>query len=292
MHLVENNNCFYRKIIYNKEEKIMAKEAEEVKENDNLKLVGWLEQNFPADMDDQTIIYTIADEAREILSDLLRVHFSEAESVIAFYAITFDSIKQVLEELKNKKVASRGKDKDENVYADYNINVCDRFEIGFTDSKNTENEKIGSFTPHMYHLESNLRPFVREDMERKSYELGSEWFVTNVHSNPEVLHRIGTLAFSRLKKEADIVFNENCTELIIAAFCMVHDTVIKTLKEVFEERYKVDDINTYEVNCNVMNCYDAILRKDKDGNTKVSLKPSVSTKQETKNDDQATAVNE
>lgn len=276
----------------------MAKEKElriedgEKEEMENVAILNWLDANFPENMDEREINIQAADIARVEICKKFNMAIEEPETIIAFFSITFDSLKEVLEEAKNKKVTKRNSKEDDGYYIDFDINVGDRFIIGFTDSDNTDNEKIGSFTPHMYHLDSNLRQFDPDDDEVDSIILASQWFVENIKERPKFIKEVGTKTSRRLAEEIDMHFNEEIPELVIAMFCTAYDMIIGYLKIAFSERYKEDNIDTYELNVNVMNAFDCIIRKDQNGDLKVGLKPSVSTKQETKNDGQATAINE
>lgn len=257
----------------------MTEERDERKTNS--KLERWLSENFPENADDRDINLIMAGIAKKAVYESFRILFEEEESLIAFYAITFDTIKKFLEDKRNKG---------DEEYNEYAINMCGRFEIGFTDSDNTENEKIGSFTPYMYHIEDSMfKQFETED-DAMTQERCCQWNAENITQQPKAIKDISTKALKMLDDVASLKFQS--PEVIIGPFCVIHSCIIEYLKEIFVNQYKVDDMDTYELSVNVMASYDAILHMKEDGTPSVGLKPSVSTKQEIKDDDKATSGNE
>ena len=244
------------------------------KENkSNLKLQDW---EFNYFTEDKELNENIARLAAKDLLEKFKMGFEEPISVIAFYAITFESI---LEELKEKQ-----KDNTE-----YNICFVDRFDIGYTDCTDDDNEKIGSFNPYMYPLNTVIKNFV-PDEDEKTIERNMRWNAENIHDQPAVIHDISVRATKKLAKEVSLHLPES-GECIIGPFCIIHDYIVKYLSEYFmQQYYDVEDINTYRLMVNIMGgAYDMILSINEKGSVEIQYKLNVSAKQSTKDDGVASA---
>lgn len=239
----------------------------------NEKVEEWIHEYL---IDDVDINLNIADTAREFVFNQFKVDFTDPETVIAFYATVYDSIVDVINKKREKN-------------SSFALNFCNRFEIGYSDSDDTENEKQGSLAPYIIQLDAPDDDLSIEKQDGKSGDLAVKWNAVNIKEDPDVIDQIMSVANKRL---ATLNLELQYMDLIPGMFAVIHTTAVKELKTIFEENYKADDIDTYELRVNVFTSFDAFLQKKEDGTTFIQFKPSVSTKQGTKNDGIATAKHE
>lgn len=234
----------------------------------NVKLEDWEKDYFNEDIE---LNETIAQLAKKDLLEKFRMGFEEPISVIAFYAVTFDAI---LEELKDAQKDNK----------EYNISFVDRFDIGYTDCTDEDNEKVGSFNPYMYPVDTVLKDFI-PDEDEKSIERNMRWNAENIHEQPKVIHDISVRATKMLAEKVDLHLPKS-GECVIGPFCIIHDYIVKYLSEYFmQQYYNVEDVNTYRMMVNVMaGSYDMILSINENGKVEIQYKLNVSAKQSTKDD--------
>lgn len=239
----------------------------------NEKVEEWIHEYLKDDVD---INLNIADTAREFVFNHFKVDFTDPETVIAFYATVYDTIVEIINKKREKNSA-------------FALNFCNRFEIGYSDSDDMDNEKQGSLAPYIIQLNAPSDDLRLDKPDGKSSELACQWNAANIKEDPDVIDQIMSAANRKL---AALDLELQYMDLIPGMFAVIHTTAVKELQTMFEENYKEDDIDTYELRVNLFTSVDVFLRKKEDGSTSIQFKSSVSTKQGTKNDGIATAKHE
>lgn len=228
----------------------------------------WVTDNIVDDIEDNI---KIAQLAIRKLNDNFSVGFGSPETVLAFYGVVYDSIIEVLKEKREKK-------------SSYNINIAGRFEIGYTDSEeNEDQEKMGSFVPYVFDLNSN-KVTNKNVEDKKSLEACIEWSSQNLKENPEVIKEISTKALTNLKDRIDLHLGHY--EIIIPLFVNIHECMISYLK------LKQAEADEYETYINFASCFDVFVRRNEEKEQNIEYCPTITMKLETKSDAVATAKHE
>lgn len=243
----------------------MSKKDKEEKES--VKLNEWVEDNIP--VDDREINYNIAREAIKAIYDNFHIQFTTENTVLAFYSKVYEAIMNYL---------CKRREKD----SEFVINIADRLEIGFKDSDDEDCEKQGSFVPFIYNLDEGKTDFAADDPTEQSIDICTEWEASNVKTQIKTLHEIAKQSIELLN-EIDIP-NPN-EVIIIPCFTIIHESLVKYLKNYFDiYYYKQDDIDTHEMVVNFASNFNVIVRKDAEGLTVLEIAPNVSMKVFTKSD--------
>lgn len=249
----------------------MAKEVEVVEENDmrdaNPKLDAFLRDNFTDDNREEN--ENAAMLCMEPLVKTFKMDFTDRFTVIAFYTVVFNAINKVILEKRNE-------------FTEYKVNICDRFEIGYTDSKEEDGEKIGSFNPFMVALDNEPKTFV--PIGTSTVERCAQWVTENVVEQKAILTKIAVEATKDLKELVGLNLPES-GDCIFGPFCLIHDNIIQSYIKDYEMQYDENDFNTYSLDFNVMaSAYNLRIRKSTDNDLVVEFRPNVSMKQAVKND--------
>lgn len=252
----------------------MAKKEEknvEEKKNGTVsnKLVQrWIDENIVDDVEDN---YIIARLASEVIKKKFSSQFKSEELVLAFYGVVFESIMEVLLEKRNE-------------YNSYNINIADRFEVGYTDAdENEDMEKMGSFVPYIYDKKCGKKTYDNVEA-RPTIEVCTNWLSQNNIDNIEIIKKISTVAVKNLDREINLQLSH--WETVIPFFIMIHESMISYLE------LKQTESGEYEIFINFASCFDVFVRLNEDKEVTIEYCPTITSKLETKSDAIATSKHE
>lgn len=208
--------------------------------------------------------------AEEQFSLYLKSGNTEVYSVV-FYA-TFMTI---LKFLKGKQ----------NTYNNFTIQICNSINIGYSNSINENNEKIGNFMPIMEYIGIN-RNVINEDtsydVDRTS-ESFVRWKSLNIKKTAEYYKEIQEHAYEVLKSQYKT--NLRTSEAVIPLFCTFMDHIVNVLKVKFKE---ADGTDVSEVSMNVFGLFDVYYSfNEEDDREVIEFQPNITMKLALKNDDNA-----
>lgn len=235
-------------------------------EKESVKLNQWIRDNF---VQDQEICKNIAKEAIQQIYDCFRIRFTTDETVLAFYSKVYDAIMDILWDKRS-------------THSEYAINIADRVEFGYVDNTDEDMEKVGSFVPYIYNLDTPVSDFASDDISAKSIELCTEWATNNVKSQIKTIHDISVRA-TKLLAEVDIPNPDE--NIIIPCFVKIHEAMVAYLKHYYDlYHYKEDNPDTYELNVDFCGNFNVVVRKDAENQTVLEIAPNVASKIGTKDD--------
>lgn len=211
-----------------------------------------------------------ARSAEEQFSMYLKSGNTEVYAVV-FYA-TFLTI---LRFLKGKQ----------NAYNHLTIQICNSINIGYSNSTNEENEKVGNFMPIMEHIGIN-RNVVNEDMSYDTDRTSQNflrWKELNIKKNIEYYKDIQEHAYEVLKSQYKT--NLRTSEAIIPLFCTFMDHIVNVLKVKFKEAAGTD---VSEVSMNVLGLFDVYYSfVEEDDKEIIEFQPNITMKLALKSDENA-----
>jgi len=190
---------------------------------------------------------------------------------VVFYA-TFMTILRFL----------RGK---QNSYNNFTIQICNSINIGYSNSTNEDNEKVGNFMPIMEHIGIN-RSVVNEDTaldaDRTSVNF-LRWKELNIKKTVEYYKEIQEHAYELLKSQYKT--NLRTSEAIIPLFCTFMDHIVNVLKVKFKEAEGTD---VSEVSMNVLGLFDVYYSFNEEADKEIiEFQPNITMKLALKSDDMA-----
>lgn len=242
------------------------KETKKTSEGKTTLLVNkWIEDNLVDDIEEN---YDIANLAIVNVAKKFSAHFKTPELVLAFYGKTFDTIMDVLNE-------NRGK------HSNFCINMCDRFEIGYTDAEHDEDaEKIGSFVPFIYDCSSGKKTYDNKENLR-TLDVCTSWLSQNCIKQPEIIKTIGSRALKVLGDDICLYLAEQ--EIVIPIFIIIHESMIGYLT------LKLAESDKRRIKINFAGCFDVNVSLDENNNTLIEYSPTIAAKLSTKSDSIATS---
>lgn len=248
-----------------KEETVTKKEEGSVS---NRLVKQWIDEHLVNDIEDNM---NIAFLAIENIGKKFSAAFKEPELVLATYGVIFQSIVEVLAEKRQDN-------------SSYSINICDRFEIGYTDNNDNEDmEKMGSFVPYIYDLKCGKKTY--DNVEKlKTIEVCTSWLSQNNIDQTGVIKQISKVALKNLAEKID--FHLADWQLIIPFFIMIHESMIGYIK------MKQAESGNYEEMIDFCGCIDVFARMTEDKDVEIEFCPQVSMKLDIKSDAVTTSKHE
>jgi len=211
-----------------------------------------------------------ARSAEEQFSIYLKSGNTEVYGVV-FYA-TFMTI---LKFLKGKQ----------NSYNNFTIQMFNSINLGYTNSTDENNEKVGNFMPIMEYIGIN-RSVVNEDNSRdidRTSQNCIRWQQLNSKKNVEYYKEIQEHAYDVLKNQYKT--NLRTSEAIIPLFCIFMDHIVNVLKVKFKE---ADGTDVSEVSMNVFGLFDVFYSyNEEDDKEIIEFQPNIQMKLALKSDDVA-----
>ena len=231
------------------------------------KYIATFEEICTENMDD---VMTICLSATEQLQDKFKIGLTDDKGTpdprlaAVIFSKTFDCI---LDELKSQQ---KGK-------SEFNINICKRFNIGYTTNENADDEKVGNFCIYLNHLNVSSKQSTIDTTEEKSIVRCAQWNTVNIEDQPQIIKNISAAAIEELKK-IDIVMKSS--EAIMPIFITVYENIINYII------IKRAESNSYEYTINFVSCFDITAREAEDG-TDIVITPSINSKLYLKDDSNA-----
>lgn len=208
--------------------------------------------------------------AGEQFSMFLKSGNTEVYAVI-FYA-TFMSI---LEFIRSKQ----------KTYSNFTMEVCNSINLGYVNSTDDQNEKIGNFMPIMEYIGIN-RQIVdngsSSDEDKTSVNF-IRWKELNIKKNVEYYKEIQENAYNRLKNDFHV--NIRTSEAVVPLFCIFMDHITNVLKVKFKEALGTD---VSEVSMNILGLFDVYYSYTEEDNREIiEFQPNITMKLALKADDVA-----
>lgn len=209
-----------------------------------------------------------ARSAEEQFSMYLKSGNTEVYAVV-FYA-TFMTI---LEFIRTKQ----------KLYNNFTIEIYKSINVGYSNSDDDDNEKVGNFMPIMEYIGIN-RNIVDEhngmDVDKTAQNF-IRWQVLNSKKNVEFYKEIQERAYERLKSEYKT--NLRTSEAVFPLFCIFMDHITSVLKMKFKE---ADGTDVSEVSMNVLGLFDVYYSFNEEDNQEIiEFQPNISMKLALKSDD-------
>lgn len=206
--------------------------------------------------------------AEEQFSLYLKSGNTEVYAVV-FYA-TFMTI---LEFIKGKQ----------KVRNNFTIEICNSINVGYSNSNDDNNEKVGNFMPIMEYIgiNRNIVDGVSPMELDKTTQNFIRWQELNIKQNVTYYKEIQERAYERLKGEYRT--NLRTSEAVIPLFCIFMDHITNVLKMKFKE---ADGTDVSEVSMNVLGLFDVYYSFNEEDNQEViEFQPNISMKLALKADD-------
>lgn len=189
------------------------------------------------------------------------------------YAVTFyATFMTILEFIRSKQ----------KTYNEFALEVYKSINVGYTNSDNEDNEKVGNFMPIMEYIGINRNVVDDGVMEKdRTSQNFIRWKVLNSKKNVEYYKEIQERAYERLKSE--YATNLRTSEAIFPLFCIFMDNIVSVLKMKFNE---ADGTEVSEVSMNVLGLFDAYYSFNEEDNQEIiEFQPNISMKLALKSDD-------
>lgn len=217
--------------------------------------------------EDEEHVLTICDVAGACILEKFHLRFDDPKLLATVWSKIFDSFLIKLEKLENQ-------------FSDFNINICDRVNIGYSTNENEEDEKQGNFMVFITHLNNNKKTEVSEDPRSKAEERAMQWNTENLIEQPNLLAEISVDALELLKG-IDVYLGSR--EFIMPIFCMVYEQLVSYL---MTKRREKDE---YEFEINFISCFFIGARETEDGEDEIFIRPNIESKLRLKSDGKASS---
>lgn len=220
-------------------------------------------------VDNKKELLDIGELANHLIHDSLSLGISDPKTTMAIYATIFDAITDV--------VASK-----EANYDHYDLNVANRFLIGYDTTDNQEDEKTGNFMVYMQHMEATQSDNSIDDDNDDTISLCVQWNANNIKEQQDVLKDVAGKAKIKMGDIINIKLESH--EFILPLFCIIHACIVNYV------RLRRREENVSDYNINVAGLYTIGCQVDDESNEEIYYTPSISLKLKFKNDAKATGV--
>ena len=227
----------------------------------------WFDTNCVDNADE---LIEIGDIARELIHQNISLDIQNSKTVIAMYSI-------ILSEFF-KTIADK-----EDEYDEYCLSIADRVKIGYTNTDNDDEEKVGNFSPFMQHCDEPCSDAPIDDGEVRTIELCVQWNAANVKDQSDVLKDCAARAKKALADLLNIKTDSH--EFILPMFCIIHRAIVNYVKD------PLKDENCNENQITVAGLYDIGAQKV-DGEIHIWYQTGVPIRRWIKNDSIATGKHE
>lgn len=172
--------------------------------NDNkiTKVEQWFDENIVQDQDE---ILKFGMFASLALKNKFCVDI-KPKTVIALYVNTANAFFEIL----------KGKQKN---YKSYNIGIDGYFNIGFSNSEDSDEEKSGNFCPY-YISEQNIVLNEPEGSGESTETLCIKWSANHITADTDAISSVAASAMQKLKDLK--IFVGNSADTLIPIFCVIH----------------------------------------------------------------------
>lgn len=173
----------------------------------------------------------------------------------------------------------------EKLYNNFTVEIANSINIGFTNNRDEDNEKVGNFLPIMEYIGINRN--IVDDTSTidadKTTENFLRWKRLNIKKTVDFYKDLQEKAYNALMQEYRT--NMRTSECIIPLFCIFMDNIVSVMKMKFKEAEGTD---VSEVSMNVLGLFDVYYSYDADEDQEViEFMPNITMKLALKNDDAA-----
>ena len=172
----------------------------------------------------------------------------------------------------------------QNSYNNFTIQIANSINIGYSNTMNEDNEKIGNFMPIMEYIGIN-RNIVDDDLNKtdrtsQNYIL---WKELNTKKTAEYYKEIQEHAYEVLRSQYKTSLRTS--EAIIPLFCIFMDNIVNVMKVKFKE---AEGTNVSEVSMNVLGLFDVYYSYNEEDDKEIlEFSPNILMKLSLKSDDVA-----
>lgn len=223
-------------------------------------------------VEDREDVILICEIASKIIWERFKAKYDDPKILATVVSVTYEQIKNKLKDLRPKN-------------SEFRINVCDRFEIGYTNDENEDDEKSGNFMIYIKPLTSVGLDQVYEsdDPYAKSAQRAVEWCSKNISENSAILNDIAISTVEALK---NLNINIGISELVFPTFIMVYESLVNYLK------VKRSETKEYKEEINFISCFFIAARESVEGEDEIIIRPDIDTKILLKDDSMAGSSND
>lgn len=182
-------------------------------------------------------------------------------STIAIFVNTVEAFFEVLKE-KQKN------------YRSYNITIEGYFSIGFSNSEDGDEEKVGNFCPY-YISEQNIVLNEPEGAGESTDVLTAKWSAEHITADTDVISAVAAKSMQKLRDLKMVV--SNSADTLIPIFCVIHAALVGFM------RLRRTEMDVDNLIYSFGGVFDTICNMDADGNENVWFQPTL-TKLAIKND--------
>lgn len=256
----------------------MARKPKEIEQEIDIKKVEGKPETFVTRwfkdyaVNNATELKIICDLTSRSAEEQFRMYLKSGNTevyAVVFYA-TFMSI---LEFIRKKQ----------KTYNNFTVEIYKSINIGYSNSDDEDNEKVGNFMPIMEYIGIN-RNIVEEDQGLgvdTTAQNFIRWQVLNSKKNVEYYKEIQERAYEKLKSEYKT--NLRTSEAVFPLFCIFMDHITSVLKMKFKEAMGTD---VSEVSMNVLGLFDVYYSFNEEDNQEIiEFQPNISMKLALKADD-------
>ena len=219
-------------------------------------------------LENEEDVEKILESASITIYDRFKAKFDDPKIFGSVFSIVYRTI---VDHLKSKESSSIA----------YEINLANRLAIGYSNSADEDDEKMGNFMIYIQNLEG-ANTSSDFDVELSAAERAVQWKTENIIENPDDIRIISEKALKNLSK---IDINLASSEFIMPIFITIYESLILYLKihrkELDEPEYEMNFISCFNITC----------YESEDGDI-IDIRPTVEDKSGMKDDSKATAVYE
>ena len=225
----------------------------------------WFRENVSENIPEITKIMELTNK---FLSDHFNMNINKVETTAAMYTKILETICDVIVEKESE-------------YDSFNLNVADRFNIGYTTTDNEDDEKNGNFMVYMTNIENHSNDITIDDEDDKdTITLRTEWNAANIKTQSDIIKEISSKSKATLGDFLNIATQS--TEFIMPIFCITHSHILKFIKQQRIEK----GLKEYELN--ICGMYIIGVQETDDAVEEVYYVPGIPMKLRFKNDQMAT----
>lgn len=166
----------------------------------------------------------------------------------------------------------------------FTIEIANSINIGYTNSDNEDNEKVGNFMPLMEYISINRNIITDDSMTEDTTATNYlKWKELNIKKTVDYYKEIQEKAYNLLRTEYHTSLRTS--EAVIPLFCIFLDNITNVLKQKFKEAEGTD---VSEVSMNVLGLFDVYYSFDVETSKEIiEFEPNIEMKLRLKNDDVA-----
>lgn len=229
------------------------------------------EEHAPEDEDElKTICESAAIEIHELfkLNLINEKRGLDARIVGCIFSKIFDAIIEQLQKLEEQ-------------YTDFELDIVQRFTIGYDTNENDNDEKEGNFMIYMRDLNCEVRTEITDSLDASSLERVVSWNTQNLKDKIDMHRNIAIAALKKIADDLDIVLSSE--EYIWPIFITTYEALIKYL------RSRIAELQVPSLEINFISCFWAGILESEDGLGKIYIRPNINSKLKLKNDEKASS---